>query len=215
MKKETKILFANESDYYVIFLTALTVLDPKTGKKRCDNPLKKLKQLEKDFFQMLVDTSSTRISDLLADKPCSAVFYVVDPHRDCLSSLVCKDKTPNKTQQAAVFKSPEEALESDAFKRTGRVVICLGFAYEGPDQVWYDMYDFDRETNDDDEDIVNMPSLSRNMGDGIGVYLVGGGSVEWSWWEDGEQAENSSANFGVQAGLRAVQAISPSKLHLS
>lgn len=212
MKKETKILFANESNYYVIFSTALTVLDPKTGKRRCDNPLKKLKQLEKQFFQMLVDTSSTRIDYLFTGEPCSAAFYVVDPRRDCLSSLVCKHKKPAKTQQAVVFKSPEAALESEAFKRTGRVVICLGFAYEGPDQVWYDMYDFARETNDDDEEIINMPSLSRNMGDGIGVYLVGGGGVEWSWWEDGEQTENDSADFGVQAGLREVQAVDPSEL---
>jgi hypothetical protein len=123
--------------------------------------------------------------------------------------LSAKKKTPDQNQ-ADVFDSLEQALSSDKLKENGRVFICQAFHFT-PDNVWYDIEDFDRETNDDDEPIVNMPALCEKIGEGLDVYLIQNEEVDWACWEEGRLYERETMPFNPHPILKKVSAVDPAK----
>lgn len=131
------------------------------------------------------------------------LFFVIDPYGDCLSSLLsCKD-----SEQAFATKDLDEALACSRLAENRRVFACIGFVFE--DQ-FIEIEDFNREVNGDGENMGNLPSISRNLAEGIEVYLKqpegdgDPGKVLYCAWNDGEIEEEDSFEFVLSDSLSSI-----------
>jgi len=141
---------------------------------------------------------------LFEDSPFSTpLFFVVDPFGDCLSSLLsCRD-----SEQALATKDLQEALASPRLAENRRIFACIGFVFE--DQ-FIEIEDFNREVNGDGESMVNLPSISTNLAEGVEVYLKqpegdgDPGKVLYCAWIDGEIEEEDSFEFVLSDRLAKI-----------